>query len=62
MMKFYADRNRPDRVLEMGDYVYLKLQPLQKVLLSNQKKYKAKCKVLRALQDSTEDRRSGLLA
>ncbi|XP_070029566.1 uncharacterized protein [Nicotiana sylvestris] len=26
-MKFYADRNRSDRVLEVGDLVYLKLQP-----------------------------------
>ncbi|XP_070043111.1 uncharacterized protein LOC142178039 [Nicotiana tabacum] len=26
-MKFYADRNRSDRVLEVGDFVYLKLQP-----------------------------------
>lgn len=26
-MKFYADRNRSDRVLSVGDWVYLKLQP-----------------------------------
>lgn len=26
-MKFFADRNRTEPVLEVGDYVYLKLQP-----------------------------------
>lgn len=39
-MKFYANRNRSHRVLSVGDWVYLKLQPYRQALVAVRKNLK----------------------
>ena len=54
-MKFYADKKRFDRQLEVGDMVYVKLQPYQHTSLSIhrflklQSKYYGPCTVLKII-------------
>lgn len=39
-MKMYADANRSERVFEVGDWVFLRLQPYRQVTLSMRRDYK----------------------
>ncbi|XP_026394978.1 uncharacterized protein LOC113289790 [Papaver somniferum] len=43
-MKFYADQSRKDRSFEVGDLVYLKLQPYRQASLSLRKNFKLSSK------------------
>lgn len=45
-MKYFVDKNRIDKVLNKGDFVYLKLQPLQASFSSSKKNFKAQFQIL----------------
>lgn len=59
-MKFFADRSRSERTLEIGDQVYLKLQPYRQSSIEVRKNVKFVCSLYWSLQDIEENWNSSL--